>query len=306
MAGPHTYTMQDAADTWTSRHPDEDADPKVLENLSLDKLTEIVNESAKTNAELRAEAIAHADSRAFYGARPEFLSTPENVRVMNHWLKAQNIEDATFADFDAAFHDLSSKGLLELNEDAAIDWSSCRTFRSPSGKTYESVDDLIAAERTAALQNLRVEATPEEQAINALPLEDFQRLMRGGEQHVQRTARIAETQADGDAWISVNAWYTDNARNANLMKMQLEANGVSTDAASFEQFEIAARQLREAGLLTVNQKAATKEHAAELQQRAAKAMAKPGSTFDKTQEDEDALYAMPMEELYRRGGGRSF
>ena len=163
---------------------------------------------------------------------------------------------------------------------------------------------MIVAERQAALHNLRPDAvSPEELALEQLPIEQVKVLLREGERHIQRQPKLVETRLNGDAWFSLpsSAWYVDNQHNGNLMKMQLAANGFSEDTATIEQFEICARQLRESGLLTLNKTQVAKERVAEVAQRASEAVKQHGTVFDTTSEED--MYNLPLEELRRRANG---
>lgn len=282
--------------------PQSEVDPKVLEGLTADKLTTIVRNVARSNSDLHNEAIRKADSYSFAVAHPEVLQTAANKKLIDHWLSTRGINQPTFPDFEAATQALTADGLLDLDKAEVArlqDNKLPRTFRGVlTGQTFDSVDDMIAAERQASIQKLRPVATPEEEAFEGLPFEQVQTLLREGERQEQRKTKIGDTQKNGDAWITINPWYVDNKHNAHLMKMQLAANGFSEDTATIEQFEICGRQLRESGLLTLNKSAVAKEHVAEVAQRASEAVKQPGSVFDNTTEDE--MYNLDLEEVRRR------
>jgi hypothetical protein len=274
----------------------------VLEGLTVEKLTTLVNKSALNNSDLHNEAIRRADSYSFSTAHPELLQTAKNIKLINHWLQTRGISQPAYADFDAAFTAL--EGLLELDAgELARDKNAHRTFRGVlTGQTFDSVDDLIVAERQAALHNLRPgDASPEELALDQLPLEQVQLLLREGARQEQRKPKLVETRLNGDAWFSLNPWYVDNDHNAHLMKMQLAANGFAEDTTTVEQFEKCAKQLRESDLLTLNKRAVAKERVAEVAQRASESVKQQGTVFDDTSEED--MYNLPLEELKRRANG---
>ena len=106
---------------------------------------------------------------------------------------------------------------------------------------------------------------------------------------------VAETKLNADAWISLRPTYRDSTRNANLLMLQIKTNG---GTGTIEDFEIAHRELMASDLLTQNPKAVAKQRQAEVVQRAAAAVAEPGSVFDETSEDE--MQTMDMDEIRRR------
>jgi spermidine synthase len=78
------------------------------------------------------------------------------------------------------------------------------------------------------------------------------------------------------------------------MLAQMRKNGVADGLATIEQYDVAAKQLRDAGLLTVNKNAVANQKAAEIEQLAA--------DYQAIAFDEEAAYSLPLEEVRRRAG----
>ena len=137
---------------------------------------------------------------------------------------------------------------------------------------YSSLDELIAGERRAALNKMRPEPSAAERALDSLPLEDVKGILKQAERLEQRESRLAEVQLNADAWVQeIAPWWKDTARNAHLMKMQLKANGIDEADATIADYQRCALELRDAGLVTLNQHAVAKEHADDITRRAQEA-----------------------------------
>lgn len=286
--------------SWYTQHPLEtkESDPTVFDQMPLDKFAEVVKNVGKTNTDLHNEAISRADSCSWQTAHPEYLQTAKNNRLMNHWLKSKGLFDqATYADFEAGYAALTADGLLDIDEAELVkqqDQRGNRTFKGAiSGRTYDSLDSMIVQERQASLQKVP-EPSKEEIAFDNLTIEDQKAMLLRGERAAQIEENGLRTQKNGDAYITLTSWYVDNKHNARLMKMQLAANGVLDNNASIQDFTIAGNQLRDAGLLTLNKAAVTKQRVAEVTQLAS-------DSVDNTSEEE--MYNLPLEEVRRRAFG---
>jgi hypothetical protein len=285
------------ADYYTYHPQDVETEtPTNFNDMSLGNFTDFVNRAAQTNADVAAAAITRADSYSWQIAHPEFLRTAENNRLINHWLDTKGITDPTYPDFDAAFEHYKDSGLLDLDAaEMARDKNTPRTYYGVFTKQkFGSIDDLIAMERQAALAQITV--SDEEAALEKMPIEQAQALLKEAERQAQHQARIPEIQANGDAWLLLHKEFVDDERNARLMEKQLAANGVTIPTIA--DYEKAAQQLRASGLLKLNKTELNKQHAAELQRRANEASA---VLFDKTTEAE--MYNLPLDELERRAKG---
>ena len=152
---------------------------------------------------------------------------------------------------------------------------------------------MILQERHAAINSMTV--SPEEIALERLPLDQFRDVVKGRERDEQRKADGYKTGIAGDAWITQHPEFRDNHYNAKLMRQQLATNGVLEGAATIPDYETAYHQLRASGLLTLNKAALDKQHQETLRQEAAEAL-KPELT-------EEEMYNLPMEELEKRARG---
>lgn len=288
--------------SWYTQHPQavEESDPTTFDEMPLNKFAAVVANAGKTNADLHNAAISRADAYSWQVAHPEYIRNNKNHRLMNHWLKSKGLFDhSTYPDFQAAYEALTADGLLDIDEaELARDNRGNRSYKGAiSGKTYDSIDTMILQERQAALQKVP-EPTKEEIAFENLPIEQVQTLLRQAEHGAQIEENGLKTQKNGDAWITLNPWYVDNKHNGRLMKMQLATNGITDNNASVQDFDIAAKQLRDAGLLTLNKSAVTKEHVAEVADLASEAV----KSFDKTPEEIEDLN-LPLDEIRRRAFG---
>lgn len=278
-------------------HPDNKQVELSLDDMTAEKLDAAVQRASVNNQQREAAALSKADSYSFQIAHPEFLRTAENTRLINHWLQTQGIANPLYADFEAAYNALSDVLTIDQAEIAKQqDRKTALTFKGVLTKrTYTSLEDLIANERQAALQQIP-QPTPDETLIEKLPIEEAQALLRAGERAGQQRANILKTKENADAWLLANPWWVDNDKNAHLMVVQLRANGVAEGAASIADYQKAAQQLRDSGLLTLNRKVVEKQHAKELQARATEVV--NNLSFDETE-----AYRLPLDEVRRRASG---
>lgn len=269
-----------------------------FDSLPLDEVAVIVGQSAKTNAERYADAIAHADSLAFRVVHPEYIPTAENDRLMNHQLQTWGIKDGTFHYFERAYEHLKDRGLLTLDkgEIARQQDHPLKSWKGVlTGRSYDSIDGLIANERQAAIAKMGV--SDGERALDNLPQEQALNLIKKLEHTAQHESDAAEMQANCDAWISLRPDYRDSIHNGKLLTNQLRSNGV-TGVASIEQLEIADRDLQASGLLERNPKQVAKQQEQAIRARAEAAVAEGGSVWDQATEDD--MYEMDLEEVRKR------
>jgi hypothetical protein len=282
----------------------EKSDSTVFDDMPLQKFASIVNKTALSNSDLQAEALSKADSYSFQVAHPELERTVKNNKLINHWLTSQRITHPLYPDLQAAVDALTVENLLDIDGAELAkqqDQRGNRTYKGTlTGREFDSLQEMIGIERQAAL-NKAPEATKDEQAFERLPIEEQKRLLREGERGEQLKVNGLKTWKNGDAWITLHPEYVDSEHNARLIKMQLAANGASDNNASIQDYEVAGKQLIEAGLLTLKQTAVTNQHAAEVAQLASQAVKTPGTVFDNTSEEE--MYNLPMEELEKRARG---
>jgi predicted transglutaminase-like cysteine proteinase len=274
-------------------HPDEQTTTVTLDGLPFEKVASLVNKAALNNHERQADAITKADSYSFQVAHPELIRNAENTKLINHQLTSWGITNPTYADFARAYDALKDSGLL------AIDYyqQAPTTFVGALTKqTFTSLDDMIAAERQAAIQQV-TPSTPEEIAFNNLPLDETQSLLKQLEQRGHQEVNAAKNQHLGDVWVTAKKEYKDTDRNALLMRQQLATNGVLESVATFADYEKAFNQLVASGLLRLDQNEVRKQHQETLRQEAADAIR------NSVTPSEDELYQMPMETLERKARG---
>jgi hypothetical protein len=216
-------------------------------------------------------------------------------------LKTQGTFDhATFPDLQAAADDLAAQGLLDIEESGYVqhlDGVKPKTYQGATGQTYDSLDSLIAQNRQITLNKVR-EQSKEEIALENLPIEDLQAVLKTAERGEVALQNKPLTQMNADAFLTIRPEIADSTRNANLIRMQLRANGVTDGDVSIEQFDKATTQLRRSGLLTLNKAVLVKQQSAEVKRLAAEAVAEPGSAFDTTSIEE--MESLDMDELRRR------
>jgi hypothetical protein len=270
--------------------------PSDFDGMSESDFRKVVDSAAMSNTDRQAAAISKADSLAFHVVHPEFKPTASNVKLMNHWLKSKGLFDnATFPDFEAALADMQN--VLDIDKSKAAP----RTFVGHFTKReFDSIDALIAQERHAALHQ-KAPRSDAEIAFENLPTEEALSLLRAAEKHKQAQANAHVTGQNADVWLHMHPEFVDNKRNGELVTMQLVANGCDKSTASVQDFEKAYRQLRESGLLKLDEKELRSQHNEELQERASTALKTPGSIFDETTEEEMAN--LPLDELRRRANG---
>jgi hypothetical protein len=253
------------------------------------KFSSAVNNTAMSNADRQAAAITRADSFSFQIANPWFKQTDKNTNLVNRWLDAQGITNPTYPDFAAAADALMAVLDVDSSQKAPTSFKGAIT-----GRTYDTLDGMIANERQASLRRVP-ERTAEEEAFDNLPIEEVQARIKHAVRGQMLEANGLQTEKNGSAWASLNPWYFDSTRNGELMLAQMRKNGVADGLATIEQYDAAAKQLRDAGLLQINKNAVAKQEAAEVAQLAADHQAE---AFNLAEAE-----GLSMEELYRRGGG---
>ena len=249
------------------------------------------------NTDRNNDTITIADSYSFQRVHPEYLPTANNKRIIDHWLTTKGITCPTFPDFLEAFEHYKDAGVLDIDAAELARDKRGRTYTGFFSKQkFHSVDDLIQAERHAALTQV-TPISDEEAAFDNLPAEEACALLKEAEQASQRQVNSSAIQDAADAWLMLNKGvWVDDTRNARLMERQLKINGVTN--ATPADFEKASKQLRESGLVKVNQAAVDRQHAREVQQLAEQAAA---SINDQTSEAE--MEQLPLDELRRRANG---
>jgi hypothetical protein len=175
-----------------------------IEKMSYGEFSGVVSNYAINDQERHAEAIAKADSYSWQIANPWYRQTTVNQKRVNYWLSQKGISNPMFADFTAATEALQEAGLLEVDEAAlaqAMDGQGPRTFKGViTRKEYSDLDEMIAAEREASIkQTFAAARSDEAAALEALPIEQLQTMLREGERVAQINARAPETQLNGDA-----------------------------------------------------------------------------------------------------------
>jgi hypothetical protein len=280
--------------------------------MSRKRLQAVVTKAALSNEDVRNEAISTADSYSWQTANPQFLRTAKNIKLINHYLQSKGtFVNSTYPDLQDAYEFLSREGMLDLDKAELAKQQDYRrgghdrvlmasggyhTFHGVlTARDFETLDEMIAAERLAALSKAHA-TTDEERELENLPIEQLKSLMLEAERGERLEANRLETSKAADAWISLHPEYCDTDRNAGLIRMQLAAQGITEDNATVEDYEIAGNQLRE--MLTLNKKAVKSQRSAEVKQLAADAISTPGSVFDKTTMEE--MEALPLEEIRRR------
>ena len=222
--------------SWYTQHPQEaeQIDRTVLEGLSLDQLTSLVSKAAlDNNQDRRAEAIRKADSFSFQAANPQLIISAANTKLIDYWLESRGITQPTYPDFQACVDDLTNDKLLAIDSTKS---APTRFKGHITGKTYESLDDMIHGEREAAIRQVP-EQTAVEKAFFSLSPEEQRALLKEGEKAEQLKGKRADIQADADAWLTLHPEYRDDIRSAKLMRMQLRANGVADGYATIPNLE---------------------------------------------------------------------
>src|SRR6266404_553096 len=110
---------------------------------------------------------------------------------------------------------------------------------------------MFLQERQAAL-NSPLQQSQEEIDLENLPIEEFQTRVKQTLQDEGAVQNAPQIQMNADAFLTIRPEIADTERNANLIRMQLRANGVTDGSVSIEQFDKATNQLRGSGLLTLN------------------------------------------------------
>jgi hypothetical protein len=274
-------------------HPSEmEHTPTKFDDMPAHKLDALINRAAMSNQERTDEALTKADAYSFQVVNPQFKRTAKNVRVMNHQITSWGITHPTYEDFARAYDALKEGGLLDIDDTKDAPRTFTGTF---SKKTFDSVETLILQERDAAIKSMSV--SPEEIALERLPLDQFRDVVKGRERVEQRNVDGYKTAIAGDAWITQHPEFRDSHYNAKLMRQQLATNGVLEGAVTIPDYETAYHQLRASGLLSLNKGELNKQRQENLSQEAAEAL-KPELT-------EEEMYNLPMEELEKRARGWS-
>lgn len=273
------------------RHP-QDAEQAAtnFDKMPADKFKAVVNKLAQSNQDREAEAITRADAYSFQIANPQFKRTDKNTRVMNHQLTSWGITNPVYEDFARAYDTLNGAGLLDIDERVTTPKTFTGIF---SKQTFNNVEDLVLMERDAARKSILV--SPEEIALENMPIDDFKTLVKSRERDEQRQADGYKTGIAGDAWLTQHPEFSDTHFNAKLMRQQLANNGVLEGAATIADYETAYQQLRGSGLLSLNKVAVNKQHQETLRQEASEAL--------QAEPTEEEMYAMPMAELEKRARG---
>lgn len=292
--------------SWYTQHPAEEKKPVSLSGISLKDFDGVVKKANLSNADREADAISKADGFAFQVANPWFKRTAANIKIINHWLSSKGINDPTYPDFAEAAEELANSGLLAVDEAAYashLDGNDPKTFKGAlTGRTFDSLDALIAQERQAAFEHQAVDKQPDlERAFDALPIEDQQQMLRDAYQQSLAAQHGQISQQNADSWLTLHPEFRDDTGNGKLMLTQLRLNGVVNRPVTIEDYEIANRQLVDAGLVRLNPAALRKQQAQEVLDRAERAVKTPGSVFDNT--SEEAMYELPLDEVRRRANG---
>lgn len=285
--------------SWYTTHPDEQKSDVSLDSLTLDAFDKIASKAALSNEDRMAAAITKADGFAWQTANPWFKSTDSNLKIVNQWLSSKGINYPTYPDFTEAAEELVNTGLLDVDGAARaqhLDGNGPKTF-ALSGRKYDSLDSMITQERKVAVDALAADKPSDlERAFEHLPIEQAQAALREGERRHQVTADAKVSEQNADSWLTLHPEWRDDATNAKLMAAQLHLNGFKPPY-SISDYEIAERQLVEAGMVRQNPKALEKQKAAEVVARAQHAV-KNSAAFDTT--TEDAMYELPLDEVRRR------
>jgi|ERR1700722_5237300 len=278
------------------------SNPTNFKDMSLEKFRSVVHGMALSNSDVESEAVSKADSASFFEANKLwFKRTDKNAQLVNHVLKSQGkFDHTTFLDIQAAADDLAAQGLLDIDEAGYaqhLDGVRPRTYKGANGVTYDSLESLIPQNRNVTLTKVR-EQSKEEIDLEGLPIEEQQAILKAAEHGEMLTQSKPLTQMNADAFLTIRPEIADSTHNANLIRMQLRANGVTDGGVSIEQFDKATKQLRDSGLLTLNKAVLAKQQSAEVKRLASEAAAEPGSVFDTTSLEE--MESLDMDELRRR------
>jgi hypothetical protein len=277
--------------SWFVQSHPEETTTVTLADIPADRLSAAVNKEALSNSDRHAEAISKADSYSFQLVHPELLPTPNNNKLINHWLETHGITNPTYPDFEAALDAYKDTKLLDFDAAQLARQEKITSYRGIfSNRTFNSVDELIMAERQAAIQQV-TPSTDEEIAFNNLPLEEVQATLKQLEKEERLKALVPKTQHNADVWVTAHPEYRDGStRNARLMAKQLALNGVVETEATFDDYEKAFNQLSKSGLLNVDQKVVTRQQNEALKKEA-------DALRNAVTPSEQELYEMPMEHL---------
>ena len=276
-----------------------------LDGITLKDFNGVIAKAGKTNQEREADAIARADGYSFQVANTWFRRNASNTKILNHWLEQKGITQPMYADIADAAESLAQAGLLDVDEVLYVqhlDNNGPKKFVGVFTKReYTNVDEMILWERQACIEAQAAEKqNPIEEAFDALPAEEQLRMLRAAEQQTQLEADGKVSAANADSWLTLHPEFRDDTTNGKLMQAQLKLNGV-TGVVTIEDYEIAERQLVDAGIIRQNPAQLKKQAAQEVLDRAKRAVETPGSIFDKTSAAE--METLPLDELRRRAAG---
>ncbi len=278
------------------QHQEVESDPSTLDNLTLEQFTGVVNKASLNNNDLQNEAMRKADNYSFLTANPQLKNSAKNIRLINHWLTSRGIANPLYHDFQGAYDALAAQGLLDIDTTK----KAPRTFKGMfSAQTFDDLDTFIAQERAASLRQV-TQRTPEELALENAPPEKVLEMLREGERQEQLKVKLVEVGKNGDAWLTLHPEFMDTPRNGHLIAMQLRTNNVAEGSATIQDLEIAYKQLRKSGLLSLDKDVLLEQETEAVKQRAARAVATPGSIWDKTTEEQMYDENLPLEEVRRR------
>jgi len=284
------------------------AEVKQKTHVKIDTLQQfdaIVKKFATSDADREAAAIEKADSYSFQVAHPWFLQTDTNVKIVNKWLKNKGIRYATYPEIAEAAEELAQAGLVSVDDAtyaSHLDGIDSKKFVGALTKReYTDLDTMLKQERHAAIQRLGAEKeSPEEEAFNALSLEDQKTMLLEAERTHQVNVDAVVSKDAADSWVSMSPTYRDNDGNAKLLLAQMRHNqkGKAAQPFTIQEHEIANRQLVASGLIRQNPIAVKKVEAQAVIDRAQAARNEPGSPWDNTSEEE--MENLPLDELRRR------
>jgi hypothetical protein len=273
---------------------------------TLAKFDTIVKKFATSDADREAAAIEKADSYSFQVANPWLLQTDANVKIVNKWLENKGIRYATYPEITEAVEELAQAGLVSVDDAAYashLDGIDNKKFVGALTKCeYTDLDTMLKQERHAAIQRLGTEKeSPEEEAFNAIPLEDQKKMLRDAQRIHQANADAAVSKDAADSWVSMSPTYRDDDRNAKLLLLEMSRTRQGTSAQgpfSIAEHEAANKKLVDAGLIRQNPIAVKKQEAQAVLARAEAAKNEPGSPWDTTSEEE--MENLPLDELRKR------
>jgi hypothetical protein len=246
------------------------------DTLPAAQLKALCDKVGMTDQEKRNAAVSNADAHSWLATNPQYIFNKANNKIIDHLLSTYGVlATATYADYQRAYDAANASGLLLLDA-AELARDEPREFKGPiTGRTFDTFDALISAERAASIQKM-LTASDDELEMDDVPNEQLLPMLKQLAYNEEHAGDAAEVKLNADAWISLRPTYRDSTRNANLLMLQIKTNG---GTGTIEDFEIANRDLMASDLLTQNPKAVAEQRQAEVTQRAADAVAEPGSIF---------------------------